>query len=58
MSNKRDSLGHRMKERYESISCSYLTRRVPAVLRIDGKVFHTMLGAFLLPIGACTVSCL
>lgn len=41
MSNKKDSLGDRMKERYENISRSYLTRRVPVVIRIDGKAFHT-----------------
>lgn len=41
MSNKKDSLGDRMKERYENISRSYLTRRIPVVIRIDGKAFHT-----------------
>lgn len=40
MSNKKDSLGDRMK-RYEGVPRIYLTRRVPAIIRIDGKAFHT-----------------
>lgn len=31
----------RMKENYEMRSRSYLTRRTPVILRIDGKAFHT-----------------
>ena len=38
--NKNDSLGNRMKQ-YEGISRNFLTRRVPAIIRIDGKAFHT-----------------
>lgn len=38
---KNDSLGDRMKESYEYRSRTYLTRRVPVVIRIDGKAFHT-----------------
>ena len=40
MGNKRDSLGDRMK-RYEYASRDYLTRRIPVVIRVDGKAFHT-----------------
>ena len=40
MSNKNDSLGDRMKG-YENISRTYLTRRVPVIIRLDGKAFHT-----------------
>lgn len=40
MSNIKDSLGDRMKG-YENISRNYLTRRIPAIIRIDGKAFHT-----------------
>ena len=40
MGNKKDSLGDRMKG-YENISRSYLTRRVPVIIRLDGKAFHT-----------------
>jgi tRNA(His) guanylyltransferase len=31
----------RMKENYEVRSRTYLTRRTPVILRIDGKAFHT-----------------
>ena len=41
MSNKRDSLGDRMKNNYENRSKTYLTRRVPVCLRLDGRAFHT-----------------
>lgn len=37
---KNDSLGDRMK-RYENVSRTYLTRRIPVIIRIDGKAFHT-----------------
>lgn len=40
MANKKDSLGDRMKE-YENVSRNYLTRRVPVIIRLDGKAFHT-----------------
>lgn len=40
MSNGRDSLGDRMK-RYESVPKNFLVRRVPVVIRVDGKAFHT-----------------
>lgn len=40
MSYKFDSLGDRMKG-YEGISRNFLTRRIPAIIRIDGKAFHT-----------------
>ncbi len=40
MANKKDSLGDRMKG-YENVSRNYLTRRVPAIIRLDGKAFHT-----------------
>lgn len=37
---KRDALGDRMKA-YENISRTYLTRRIPVIIRLDGKAFHT-----------------
>lgn len=40
MSNKRDSLGDRMKT-YENVSRNYLTRRTPVIIRCDGKAFHS-----------------
>lgn len=38
MSTK-DSIGDRMKE-YEDASRIYLTRRIPVMIRVDGKAFH------------------
>lgn len=35
-----DDLGTRMKT-YEDVNRSYLTKRLPKVLRIDGRAFHT-----------------
>ena len=44
-----DSLGNRMKENYENISKTKLTRRTPVVIRIDGKAFHTFTKNFQKP---------
>lgn len=38
---KKDALGDRMKENYENRSKTYLPRRVPVIIRLDGKAFHT-----------------
>lgn len=40
MPSKNDSLEKRMKS-YESISKTFLTRRIPVIIRLDGKAFHT-----------------
>lgn len=40
MAKENDSLGDRMKG-YEGVSRNFLTRRVPAIIRLDGKAFHT-----------------
>lgn len=40
MGKKYDSLGDRMKG-YENIARNYLTRRIPVIIRVDGKAFHT-----------------
>ena len=37
----RSDLAERMKT-YESVSKSYLTKRVPVIIRIDGKSFHNV----------------
>lgn len=37
----KDKLGDRMKEYYENRSKTYLTRRTPVIIRIDGCHFHT-----------------
>jgi len=36
-----DNLGDRMKDYYENRSKTYLTRRMPVIIRIDGCHFHT-----------------
>lgn len=36
-----DSLGDRMKE-YEAVPQLHLIRRMPAILRLDGRAFHTL----------------
>ena len=43
------TLGNRMKNNYESISRYYLTRRMPVIIRIDGKSFHTFTKGFQKP---------
>jgi len=45
MSNKKDSLGDRMKT-YESVPKHFLMRRTPVIIRIDGKAFHTFTKRF------------
>jgi len=48
MSNKKDSLGDRMKG-YESVPKISLTKRIPVIIRIDGKAFHTFTRGFVKP---------
>ena len=45
----RDDLGKRMKEYYEHVYRFGLTRRMPVVIRIDGKAFHTFTRGFQKP---------
>ena len=47
--NKKDSLGDRMKENYENRSKTYLVRRTPVIVRLDGKSFHTFTKGFKKP---------
>ena len=49
MKNDKDSLGNRMKENYEDRSKNYLIRRIPVIIRIDGKSFHTFCKRFKKP---------
>lgn len=41
MGNKKDSLGDRMKEFYENRTRNFLPRRTYAIIRVDGKAFHS-----------------
>lgn len=45
----RDDLGTRMKTFYENIPKTRLMRRVPVVIRLDGKAFHTFTRGFQKP---------
>ena len=49
MANKRDSLGDRMKEFYENRSKTKLVRRMPVIIRLDGRSFHTFTRGFVKP---------
>lgn len=51
MGQNNDSLGARMKG-YEQVSKNFLLRRVPAIVRIDGKAFHTFTKGFKRPFDA------
>ena len=46
---KKDSLGDRMKDFYENRSKTYLTRRTPVIIRLDGVAFHTFTKGFAKP---------
>lgn len=45
MKNKKDSLGDRMKG-YEKSCRQTLTKRLPVIIRLDGKAFHTFTKRF------------
>ena len=44
-----DNLGDRMKENYENRSKTYLTRRTPVIIRLDGKAWHSFTRGFKRP---------
>lgn len=48
MANRKDNLGDRMKN-YENVPKVKLMRRVPAIIRLDGKAFHTFTRGFVKP---------
>lgn len=48
MSNKNDALGTRMKQ-YEYVTRNYLTRKLPVIIRLDGKAFHSFTRGFKRP---------
>ena len=43
------TLGDRMKNNYENITRYYLTRRMPVIIRVDGRSFHTFTKGFKKP---------
>ena len=48
----KDSLGNRMKENYENRAKTKLIRRMPVIIRLDGKAFHTFTKGFAKPFDA------
>lgn len=48
MSKKNDALGDRMKK-YEYITRTHLVPRMPVVVRLDGKAFHSFTRGFKIP---------
>lgn len=51
----RDDLGNRMKL-YENVNRNYLIHRVPVIVRIDGKCFHTFTKGFKKPFDQILIS--
>ena len=43
------TLGDRMQNNYENITRYYLTRRMPVIIRVDGRSFHTFTKGFKKP---------
>lgn len=55
MSKKRDALGDRMKK-YEYITRTHLVPRLPVILRLDGKAFHSFTRGFKRPFDEVLIS--
>lgn len=55
MANKRDALGDRMKK-YEYITRTHLVHRLPVIIRLDGKSFHTFTRGFKRPFDEILIS--
>ena len=51
---RNDNLGDRMKT-YENVTRTYLTRRTPVIIRIDGKAFHSFTRGFEKPFDSILV---
>jgi len=45
----KDNIGDRMKTNYESRSKTFLIRRTPVIIRLDGKAFHTFTKGMIRP---------
>lgn len=55
----KDELGDRMKSYYENRSKTFLARRIPVIIRLDGKAFHTFTKGFLIShlMRLCVILC-
>lgn len=54
----KDNLGDRMKSYYENRSKTFLTRRTPVIIRLDGKAFHTFTKGFNKPFDFDLIWCM
>lgn len=54
---KKDSLGDRMKD-FESRNSSYLTPKIPVMMRLDGKAFHTFTKGSVKPFDKIIIDCM
>lgn len=54
----RESLGNRMKTNYENVSKTKLVRRMPCLLRLDGRSFHTFTRSFRRPFDYLLMDCM
>ena len=57
MAVKNDALGERMKK-YEYITRDHLVPRMPVIIRLDGKAFHTLTRGFKRPYDAVLSNCM
>jgi tRNA(His) 5'-end guanylyltransferase len=55
---KNSSLGNRMKENYESIYNYKLPMRLPVIIRLDGKAFHTLIKNAVKPFDYSFIHCM
>jgi tRNA(His) guanylyltransferase len=53
-----DTLGDRMKDRFEDRTRYYLPRRAFAIIRVDGKAFHTFTRGFAKPYDQRLMECI
>lgn len=58
MKKHKDDLGVRMKEFYEKRAQTYLLRKTPVIIRVDGKAFHTFCKRFEKPYDKILNECL
>jgi len=57
MKPSKDSLGDRMKT-YEAVTKTRLVRRMPVIIRVDGKAFHTLTAGMERPFDLSFVNCM
>lgn len=53
-----DNLGDRMKNNYENRAKTFLTRRTPVIIRLDGKAFHTLTKGMVKPFDKDFIECM